>query len=74
MLISTLNSFANVSAQGYPILALFVSIDRTSCQLTKMMVIASSGNHFFVSLFFVLIFMKLTPKMRNSKIKVQNKH
>ena len=31
MLVSTTNSFANISAQGYPILALFVLIDRTIC-------------------------------------------
>ena len=75
MLISTTNSFANISAQGYPILALFVLIDRTTCQLTNNLVIASSGTHFFVFLLFflnVLIFLKLTPKMRNLKFKVQN--
>ena len=76
MLILTTNSFANISAQGYPILALFVLIDRTTCQFTKKSVIASSGNHFFVFFLFfltVLIFVKLTPKMRNLKLKVQNK-
>ena len=76
MLISTTNSFANISAQGYPILALFVLIDRTTCQLTKKLVIAFSDTHFFVFLLFflnALIFVKLTPKMRNLKLKVQNK-
>ena len=75
MLFSTTNSFANISAQGYRILALFVLIDRTTCQLTKKSAIASSGVHFFVFLLFflnVLIFLKLTPKMRNLKFKVQN--
>ena len=73
---STTNSFANISAQGYRILALFVLIDRTTCQLTKKSAIASSGTHFVVFLLFflnVLIFLKLTPKMRNLKFKVQNK-
>ena len=76
MLFSTINSFANISAQGYRILALFVLIDRTTCQLTKKLAIASSGTHFFVFLLFflnVLIFLKLTPKMRNLKFKVQNR-
>ena len=76
MLISTTNSFANISAQGYPILALFVLIDRTACQLTNNLVIASSGTHSFVFLLFFLnglIFLKLTPKMRNFKLKVENK-
>ena len=76
MLISTTNSFANISAHSYPILALFVLIDRTTCQLTKESVFVSSSNHFFVFLLFfliVLIFVKLTPKMRNLKFKVQNK-
>ena len=74
MLTSTTNSFANISAQGYPILALFVLIARTICQLTKKSVIASSGTHFFL-LFFLnaLIFLKLTPKMSNLKLKVPNK-
>ena len=65
MLFSTINSFANISAKGYRILALFVLIDRTTCQLTKTSAIASSGTHFFVFLLFflnVLIFLKLTPK------------
>ena len=76
MPITTANSFSNISAQGYPILALFVLIDRTTCQLTKKSVIAPSGTHFFVFLLFFLnglIFLKLTPKMRNLKLKVQNK-
>ena len=76
MLISTTNSFANISAQGYPILVQFVLTDRTVFQLTKKSVIASSGTHFFVLLLFflnVLIFLKSTPKMRNFKLKVQNK-
>ena len=63
MLISTTNSFANISAQGYPILALFVLIDRTTCQLTNNLVIASSGTHFFIFMLFFLnglIFLKLT--------------
>ena len=75
MLISTTNSFANISAQGYPILALFVLIDRTTCQLTNNLVIASSGTHFFVfmlSFLNGLIFLKLTRKMRNFKLKVEN--
>ena len=75
MLISTTNSFANISAQGYPILALFVLIDRTTCQLTNNLVIASSGTHFFVFMLFFLnglIFLKLTRKMRNFKLKVEN--
>ena len=66
MLISTTNSFANISAKGYPILALFVLIDRTTCQLTKKSVIASSRTHCFVFLLFflnALIFLKLTPKI-----------
>ena len=76
MLFATTNSFANISAQGYPILALFVLIDRTTCQPTKKSIIASSRRHFFVFLLFflnALIFLKLTPKMRNLKFKVQNK-
>ena len=76
MLFSTTNSFANISAQGYPILALFVLIDRTTCQLTKKSAIVSSGTHFFVFLLFflnVLIVLKSTPKMRNLTFKVQNK-
>ena len=55
MLFSMTNSFANISAQGYPILALFVSIDRTTCQLTKASAIASSGMHFCC---FLVIFLK----------------
>ena len=54
MLISTKNSFANISAQDYPILALFVIIDRTTFQLTKKSVIASSGTYFSVFLLFYL--------------------
>ena len=76
MLFSTTNSFAHISAQGYLILALSVLIDRTTCQLTKKSAIASSDTHFFVFLLFflnVLIFLKLVPKMRNLKFKVQNK-
>ena len=77
MLISTTNSFANISAQGYPILALFVFIVRSTCQLTKKSVIVSFGTHVFVAslVFFlnVLVFVKLTPKMRKLKLKVQNK-
>ena len=76
MLISTTNSFANISAQGYLILAQFVLTDRTTFQLTKKLVIASSGTHVFVFLLFflsVLIFLKLTLKMRNLKLKVENK-
>ena len=70
------NSLANISVQGYPISALFVLIDRTISQLTMKSVVTSSGTHFFVSLLCfldVLIFVKLTPKMRNLKLKVQNK-
>ena len=77
MLVSTTNSFANISAQGYPILALFVLIDRATCQLMKTLVTASSGTHFFVFLLFflnVLMFLKLTPKMHNLKLKVPNKN
>ena len=73
MLITATNSFAKISAKGYPILALFVLIDRTTCQLTEESVTASSGSHFFVFLLFILcalIFLKLTPKMRNLKLKV----
>ena len=76
MLVSTTNSFANISAQGYPILALFVLIDRTTCQLMKKSVTASSGVHFRVFLLFflhALNFLKLTPKMCNLKLKVPNK-
>ena len=76
MLVSTTNSIANISAQGYPILALFLLIDRTTCLLIKQSVTASSGTHFFVLLLFflnVLIFLKLAPKMRNLKLKVPNK-
>ena len=54
MLISTTNSFAYISAQGYPILALLVLIDRITCQLTKKSFIASSGTHLFVFLLFFL--------------------
>ena len=46
------NSFANISAQDYPILALFVSIDRTTCLLIKQSVTASSGTHFLFSCYF----------------------
>ena len=53
MLFSTTNSFANISAQGYPILALFVLIDRTTCQLTKKLAIASSGTYFLFSCYFL---------------------
>ena len=55
MLVSTKNSFANISAQGYPILALFVLIDRTTGQLIKKSVAASSGTHFFC---FLVIYLK----------------
>ena len=70
MLVSTTNSFANISAQGYPTLALFVLIDRTTHQPMKKSVTASSGMHFFVFLLFfvnALIFLKLSPKMSNLK-------
>ena len=76
MLVSTTNSFANISAQGYPILALFVLIDRTTGQLIKKSFTALSGTHFcaFLSFFLnAIIFLKLTPKMRNLKLKVPNK-
>ena len=76
MLVSTTNSLANISAQGYPILALFVLIDRTTCQFIKESVIVSSGSPFCVLLLCflnALIFLKLTPKMRNFKFKVENK-
>ena len=76
ILVSTTNSFANISALGYPISALFALIDRTTCLLIKQLVTASSGTHFFVFLLFflnVLIFLKLTPKMRYLKLKVPNK-
>ena len=76
MVLSTTNSFAYISAQGYPILALFVLIDRTTGQLIKMLVTGPSGTHFWVSLLFflnVLIFLKLTPKMCDLKLKVPNK-
>ena len=76
MLFSTTNSFANISAQGYPIFALFVLIDGTTCQLTKKFMIASFGTNVFVFLLFflnVLIFLKLTPNMRNLKLKVPNR-
>ena len=76
MLVSTTNSFANISAQVYPILALFVLIDRTTGQLIKKLVTAPSDAHFCVFLLFflnALIFLKLTPKMRNLKLKVPNK-
>ena len=55
MLVSTTNSIANISAQGYPILALFVLIDRATCQLMKKSITASSGTHFFG---FLVIFVK----------------
>ena len=55
MLVSATNSFANISAQGYPILALFVLIDRATCQLMKKSVTDSSGTHFFG---FLVIFLK----------------
>ena len=76
MLISTTNSFANISNLGYLILALFVLIDRTTCLLIKQSVTASSGTHFF---FFLVIFLKcayfpeIDTKMRNLKLKVPNK-
>ena len=76
MLVSTTNLFANISALGYPISALFVLIDRITCLLIKQSVTASSGTHFFVFLLFflsVLIFLKLTPKMRYLKLKLPNK-
>ena len=75
MLVSTTNPFANISAQGYPILALFVLIDRATCHLMKKSVTAPSGIHFYVFLLFflnALIFLKLKPKMRNLKLKVPN--
>ena len=50
------------------ILALFVLIDRTTCQLTNNSVIASSGTHFFVFLLFFLNGLR-----RNSKLTVENK-
>ena len=53
MFISTTNSFANISAQGCPILALFVLIDRNTSQDRKKLVIVSSGMHFVV---FLLLF------------------
>ena len=71
MLILTTNSFANIFAQGYPNLVLFVLIGRTTCQLTKKSVIASSGTHFFCMLSFLnaLVFLKLTPKNAYFEIK-----
>ena len=55
MLFSTTISIADISAQGYPILALFVLIDRTTCQLTKKSAIVSSVKHYFCIL---VIFLK----------------
>ena len=55
---------------------LFVLIDRTTCQLIKKSVTVSSGMHSLVFLLFfldALIFLKLTPKMRNLKLKYQIK-
>ena len=57
MLFSTTISFADISAQDCPILALFVLIDRTTCQLTSKSVIASSVKHYFCIL---VIFLKCT--------------
>ena len=75
MLFSTTNSFANISAQGYPILALFVLIDRTTYQLTKKLAIASSGTHLFVSCYFLkcAYFPELTQKcvIWNLKYKIK---
>ena len=51
MFILTTNSFANISAQVYPMLALFVLNDRTTRQLTNKSVTASSGTHFFHIIF-----------------------
>ena len=76
MLIIATNSFANISVQGYPILAMFVLIDRTTCQLIRKSVTGPFGTNFCVFLLFflnALIFLKLTPKMRNLKLKVPNK-
>ena len=53
MLVSTTNSFANISAQDYPILALFVLIDRATCQLMKKLVTVSSSIHFLFSCYFL---------------------
>ena len=54
MLITAINSFAKISTEGYPILALLVLIDRTTCQLTEESFTASSGSHvLFVFLLFI---------------------
>ena len=76
MLITATTLFAKISAQCYPILALFVLIDRTTCQLTEESVTASSGSHFFCFLVIYpmcTFFLKLTPKMCNLKLKISNK-
>ena len=73
MLITAINSFAKISTEGYPILALLVLIDRTTCQLTEESFTASSGLHFLFSCYLSCVhffFLKLTPKMRNLKLKV----
>ena len=54
MLITAINSFAKISTEGYPILALLVLIDRTTCQLTEESFTASSGLHIFVFLLFII--------------------
>ena len=54
MLITAINSFAKISTEGYPILALLVLIDRTTCQFTEESFTASSGLHFFVFLLFIM--------------------
>ena len=54
ILITPINSFAKISTEGYPILALLVLIDRTTCQLTDESFTASSGLQFFVFLLFII--------------------
>ena len=49
MLIAATNPAAKISTQGYQILALFVLIDRTTCQLTEESFTASSASLFLFS-------------------------
>ena len=75
MLISTTSSFANISAQVYPILALFFELIELSVRLQR-----SQSLPLLVYIFcFLVIFLKcayfleIDTKMRDLKLKVSNK-
>lgn len=73
MLTTAAISFADISAQDCPIFLAFVLIGTATRQLTRELVIASSGMQIWFFLFFqnALIFWKWTPKIRNLKLKAK---